>query len=121
MRNAKHLPVRGRGGVAGPEAKPEGKEPVTFLKALGTCQSPPPPCLPLSQGSGALSTHPTELTQPRPREVQWGRHSTEGEGPGRHGHKQVSVVAEEEEIKERLAGKMAGGRAPIPPKPRCPL
>lgn len=33
--------------MAGPEAKPEGKEPATFfLKALGTCQSPLPtsPC-----------------------------------------------------------------------------
>lgn len=72
--------------MAGPEAKPEGKEPVTFfLKALGTYQSVPP------QGSDALSTHPTELTQPGPREVQWGRHDTVGEGPGRHsGHKPVS-------------------------------
>lgn len=71
--------------MGGPEAKPEGKEPVTFfLKALGTCQSPPsPPRLPLSQGSGALSAHPTAHTA-SPREVQWGRHSTEGEGPGRH-------------------------------------
>lgn len=37
------------------------------------------------------------------------------------GHKSVSVVAEEEEMKVRLAGKIAGGRAPIPTKPGCPL